>query len=101
MSDIQLDGSVSDLTDQEFSQVAQIYKQFIATKEAALRAEITSNSDLSNVYRKLKFTEDVINGRTEIVQNRQESTQSKMARAQARKQQNRANTKRFLSRKAK
>jgi len=66
VSDIEEDGSLWDLTDEEFAQLTEVYKKFIETKTKALQASIGEHEQ--DVYKKLKFTEDVINGRTEVIE---------------------------------
>ena len=67
ISDVKEDGSLYDLTTDEFKEMAEIYKKFIAVKRAAMEKEIASNEEMSKEYKKLKFTEDVINGRTQVI----------------------------------
>lgn len=67
VSDIEEDGSLWDLTDDEFKQVVDVYKEFIKLKSDALYKDLEADEELNKEYRKLKFTEDVINGRTQVV----------------------------------
>jgi peptide deformylase len=110
VSDIEQDGSLADLTEDEFNQAIEIYKQFIETKANALKAEISETEELNKNYRMLKFTEDVINGRTVVSETEGEtlamsklkSEGKRIARAQAQqlmnaqKAQNREQLKKFL-----
>jgi peptide deformylase len=73
VSDIQEDGSLFDLTDEEFEQVKEIYKQFIAIKTKQAQEAATADPELEKQYRQLKFTEDVINGRTLILESDEEA----------------------------
>lgn len=66
VSDIEEDGSLWDLTDDEFNQVVDVYKEFVKAKTKALTDAI-SEAD-QDIYKKLKFTEDVINGRTQVIE---------------------------------
>jgi ribosomal protein L36 len=67
VSDIEQDGSLSELTEDEFKQVIEVYKQFIKTKMAALEKTIETDEELLKEYRSLKFTESVINGKAAVV----------------------------------
>lgn len=112
VSDIEQDGSISELTEEEFNQVIEIYKQFVQAKAKALKEEL-SGSELNKNYKMLKFTEDVINGRTVISETEAETKTicelkkegKRKARAQvqqlmnAQKNQNREQLKKFLKNK--
>lgn len=112
VSDIEQDGSISELTEEEFNQVIEIYKQFVQAKAKALKEEL-SDSELNKNYKMLKFTEDVINGRTIISETEAETKTicelkkegKRKARAQvqqlmnAQKAQNREQLKKFLKNK--
>lgn len=67
VSDIDEDGTLWDLTDEEMKQVVEIYKKYIDAKTKALEAEIKSNPDLEKKYKELQFTEKVITGHANIV----------------------------------
>ena len=113
VSDIEQDGSLSELTEEEFNQVIEIYKQFVQAKAKALKEELSESSELSKDYKMLKFTEDVINGRTVISETEAETKTmhelkkegKRKARAQvqqlmnAQKIQNREQLKKFLKNK--
>ena len=66
VSDIEEDGSLWDLTDEEFAQLTEVYKKFITAKTKAMNEAISEAEQ--DTYKKLKFTEDVINGRTEVIE---------------------------------
>ena len=67
VSDIEYDGSLKDLTEEEFKEVIEIYKQFIKSKIATLEKSINEDEVLAKEYRTLKFTEDVITGHTLVI----------------------------------
>lgn len=67
VSDIEYDGSLKDLTEEEFKEVIEIYKQFIKSKIATLEKNINEDEALAKEYRTLKFTEDVITGHTMVI----------------------------------
>lgn len=67
ISDIEEDGKLADLTEEDFNQVIEIYKQFIAAKSNNAAKEIEENSELASSFRTMKFSETVINGKAAIV----------------------------------
>ena len=69
VSDIAEDGSLADLTDEEFKEMTDIYKKYVSAKVKALEADIAENEELNKQYTQLKFTESVINGRASVVAN--------------------------------
>ena len=110
VSDVEADGSLADLSDEEIAQVTEIYKQFIKAKAAALQTEIEKDPDLEKAYKQLKFTEKVITGEALIISdedaNRHKAanklaTKSMMQQAKFEKAVNNANLKQFLRRKGK
>lgn len=110
VSDVELDGSLSDLSEAEIKEVQEIYKKFVRAKMDALQEELKENDELSKDFRMLKFTEDVINGRTTISESEAEAEAreklkaegKRLARVQAKqlmdaqKQNNKAQLKNFL-----
>jgi peptide deformylase len=110
VSDVETDGSLADLSDEEIAQVTEIYKQFIKAKSAALQTEIEKDPDLEKAYKQLKFTEKVITGEALVISNEDEkrhkeanklATKSMMQQAKLEKAANNANLKQFLRRKGK
>lgn len=67
VSDIKRDGSLKKLSEEEMQQLVDIYKKYIATKTASMSQALQNNEELNTQFNKLKFTEDVINGRTQVV----------------------------------
>jgi len=67
VSDIEEDGTLWDLTEDEMKEVTEIYKKYINAKTKALEAEIKGNPELEKKYRELQFTEKVITGHANIV----------------------------------
>ena len=67
VSDVETDGSLADLTEEEITQVTEIYKQFIKAKTEALQKEIAENPEVEKAYKSLQFTEKVINGKAAII----------------------------------
>ena len=111
VSDVETDGSLADLSDNEIAQVTDIYKQFIKAKSATLQAEIEKDPELEKAYKQLKFTEKVITGDALIIESEEDANRHKEAAklanrsaiqaANIEKQQNKANLKQFLRRKGK
>jgi peptide deformylase len=110
ISDVETDGSLADLTEEEITQVVEIYKQFIKAKAEALQKEIKEDPEVEKAYRQLKFTEKVINGDALVISdedNKKYNAAKEMAAksmanaANAEKQFLNAQRKQFLSRKGK
>jgi peptide deformylase len=111
VSDVETDGSLADLSDEEIAQVTDIYKQFIKTKSAALQKEIEEDPELEKAYKQLKFTEKVITGEALVIADEEETGRHKAAKglatrslvnaANVEKQINKAKLKTSLSRKGK
>ena len=103
ISDIEQDGSLQDLTEEEFNELVDIYKQFIAAKTKAYKDVLSEEEKV--VYNKLRFDEDVINGRSEVVEDDRaiRAQQNKLLRAQNQinKERNKKALNNFLRRKKK
>lgn len=82
VSDIEADGKISDLTEEELLEAAEIYKKFITAKTT----ELTKHFSNSETFKQLKFTEDVINGRTQVIENEPERKLNREQRRAAAKQ---------------
>lgn len=67
VSDIKRDGSLKKLSEEEMHQLVDIYKKYITTKTASMSQVLQNDKELNTQFNKLKFTEDVINGRTQVV----------------------------------
>lgn len=108
VSDVEADGSLADLSEEEIAQVIEIYKQFIKTKTAGLQKQIEEDEEVKKQYNALKFTEKVINGDALVIsgegkdaEKRHKQAQSVAALSikgamQAEKQAYRANLNNFL-----
>ena len=111
VSDVETDGSLADLSEDEIAQVIDIYKQFIKAKSSALQTEIQQDPELEKAYKQLKFTEKVITGEALVIEDENDSkrhkaanklaTKSMMQAARLEKAANTANLKQFLRRKGK
>lgn len=82
VSTVAEDGSISEASPEEYQQLINMYKQYIELKSAAMKKAVAEDEELSAHYNKLKFTEDVINGRTQIIADKQDPIH--MNRAQCR-----------------
>lgn len=83
VSDVEQDGSLSDCTEEEITELTEIYKQFISTKQKALEAALAEDETLAEQYKHLKFTEGVINGRITVVEPEEEAiARAKLAKSQ-------------------
>lgn len=108
VSDVETDGSLADLSEEEIAQVIEIYKQFIKVKTAGLQKQIEEDEEIKKQYNTLKFTEKVINGDALVIsgegkdaEKRHKQAQSVAALSikgamQAEKQAYRANLNNFL-----
>ena len=86
VSDVEEDGSSSDLTEEELVQIFDIYKTFIEAKTKAVKQEIATDEETKKIYSRLKFTEDVINGRTQVIANDESRKMNREERRAAQKQ---------------
>ena len=112
VSDVELDGSLADLSDEEIDELINIYKEFVKVKLEALKDNINEDTELADTYKKLTFTEKVINGQAAVVtddsdlhkarQNAQAKATLKLKNLEnSTKAANKAQLKQFLSRKGK
>ena len=69
MSDIAEDGSLYDLTEEEFAEAVELYKKFVQIKAKNMEEVINKDEHLQAAYKNLKFTESVVNGRAQVVEN--------------------------------
>ena len=67
VSEPETDGSLFDLSDDEIVELQNYYREFIKTKLNAYENSMTDEED-KKIYANLKFTESVINGRTQVIQ---------------------------------
>lgn len=67
VSDINEDGMLTDEDLEHSEEAYEIYKQLIAAKAAKAKEEAANSEEDEKVYKDLKFTEDVVNGRIQVV----------------------------------
>ena len=83
VSDIVEDGPLSELSEEEFSQILDIYKSFVKTKTDKLKEEVETDEDLKKDYKKLSFAEDVMAERAAVVEDPTERINANKRRARA------------------
>jgi len=85
ISTVETDGSIADMTQEDINELMKIYKKYISIKTTNIQQQIEQDTqaseELKEEYRKLKFTEDVINNRAQVIKDNDEV---KMNRAQRR-----------------
>ena len=99
VSDVELDGSLADLTEDEIKEIQEIYKKYISAKLSQLDNHIKEDENLAKKYNELKFTEKVIGGKILVVDESQEkgTKAARMAKNAENKQYAKAATKKFVS----
>ena len=83
VSDVETDGSLADLSEEEIAQVIEIYKQFIKAKTAGLQKQIEEDEDIKKQYNALKFTEKVINGDALVISDEGKEAEKRHKQAQS------------------
>lgn len=71
VSDIKEDGSLADLSENEIKELGEYYKNYVKVKLKALETTIKADKDLEKDYRSLKFSEGVINGRIQVISDKE------------------------------
>lgn len=103
VSDIEQDGSLFDLKPEELSELTKYYKQYIEIKMKDFKDNLLADSTEEKLFKELKFTEDVINDRIQIVANDTQELKNvdalKKANTLAKNQQNKDNYRRFINQK--
>ena len=110
VSDVATDGSLADLTEEEITELVDFYKEYVKVKSEALQQTITEDPELNAEYKKLAFSEKVVNGQAAIIaEDGSQMKQKAQAKAalkvkkmeQADRALGKANLKQFLARKGK
>jgi peptide deformylase len=83
VSDVETDGSLADLSEDEINQVIEIYKQYINIKTKGLQERLAEDPELAKQYSSLCFTEKVINGKAAIVAGDGEEQEKAYKKAQS------------------
>lgn len=99
VSDVEKDGTLADLNEDEIKEIQEIYKQYISLKLSQLKDHINEDDVLAKKYTQLRFAEKVINGGATIVdQGHDDVTRAiKMTKNAEQKEFSKANTKKFVS----
>lgn len=83
VSDIEVDGKIEDA---DMEEIIPFYKDtFLPNKMASLDNAIAANKEAADVFRQLKFTEGVINGRIAVIEPEEEATKRAKAKNAANK----------------
>lgn len=81
-SDVEVDGSLANATDEELASYCEIWKKYVSVKLNNLEAEINSSETTKKLYQELRFSESVINGRISVYEeNKQPRLNYKQRRA--------------------
>ncbi len=68
VSDVEHDGSLSDLSEEEINEVVDFYKtKYIPARAKAMEDAVKADPELEKKYKELQFTEKVITGHASIV----------------------------------
>lgn len=102
VSDITEDGSLSDLSDDDFAELKEFYAKYVQTKLASIEASIKNDEVLAKQYNSLRASEGVVNGRVQVVANPDADEKLlKRAKIASDKARTKAMTKDFVRRKHK
>ncbi len=110
VSDVETDGSLADLTEEEITELVEFYREYVKVKSEALQQTINEDPELNAEYKKLAFSEKVVNGQAAIIaEDGSQMKQKAQAKAalkvkkieQADRAMGKANLKQFLARKGK
>ena len=71
VSDVELDGSLADLSEEEIAELVDFYKEYVKVKTEAAQKAIEDDTDLQDSYRKLNFAEKVVNGQAAVIADEQ------------------------------
>lgn len=75
VSDIEADGTIQDLTEEEFNEVKEYYLRYIEAKRQSLVDVVEADPELKKQYNSLRAAEEVINGRIKILEPEEEAKQ--------------------------
>lgn len=82
VSDIEQDGKLEDLTEEEWKEVKNIYTQLIKMKSEALTGEVEKDEELSKTFKEMRFAEKVISDQASIVEDEEGRQKQAKIRAQ-------------------
>lgn len=110
VSDVEADGTLADLSEEEISELIEFYKHYVKVKTETMKAKIAEDPELLQQYKHLEFSEKVVNGQaalvaddgTELKQKAKANAALKVKNLMnADKTQNHAKLKQYLRRKGK
>ena len=113
VSEVETDGSLYDLSEDDFLQLVDIYKQYVQVKLDKAREQIKTDDAMAEKFNSMLFSEKVVNGQANVVDKSSLGAEESDPIATAKvalatkslknqeKAINQANTKRFLQRKTK
>ena len=67
ISDVETDGSLADLNEEEIAEFIEFYKQYVKVKLESLNKQIEADPDLAEKYKSLSFSEKVVNGHAALI----------------------------------
>lgn len=67
VSDVETDGSLADLSEEEINELTDFYRQYVKIKVEGLTKQIAADPELAKRYKSLSFSEKVINGKAAFV----------------------------------
>lgn len=67
VSDVATDGSLADLSETEINELVELYKKYVQVKMEAVKATIDKDPELAAEYKRLEFSEKVVNGKAALV----------------------------------
>ena len=99
VSDVEEDGTLADLNEEEIKEIQEIYKQYISLKLSQLEGHINEDEDMAKKYTQLKFAEKVIGGGAVVVDqgHDRETMALKATKNAQQKEFSKINTKKFVS----
>ena len=106
VSDINTDGSLAELSDEEIQEVIKFYSNYIKVKLDSISQQITEDPALTEQYKQLDFAEKVINGHAAVLVDSDPGRKSKVnklvnssmkALGDQQKLERQANLKKFLA----
>jgi peptide deformylase len=112
VSDVEIDGSLADLSEEEIVELVSFYKEYVKVKTEAAQKAIKEDVELQESYTKMSFAEKVVNGKAAVIADEQgihEMQQRAKAKAALKikkiddveKANNKNQLKQFLNRKGK
>lgn len=77
VSDINEDGPLADLSENEIKELTDFYKNYVKVKLKSLEKAIKEDADLTKEYDSMKFSEGVVNGRIQVISDKEDKISKK------------------------